>query len=79
MSDSKFYENLVAEIKSIGTDTRASDMRRFKASLIDKIWAIETGVKIREDLLKSQQKTIDEQAERIKELEQIKERLEGGE
>lgn len=49
-----FWDNLRKEIKSIGTDTRASDMRRFKAYMIDRVFAMEQGTKIRESLLSSQ-------------------------
>ena len=55
-----FFENLRNEVKSIGVDTRASDMRRFKARIIDKISAMETGTHIREELLQNNDKRIKE-------------------
>ena len=60
MSDKNesFWDNLRREIKSIGTDTRASDMRRFKAYMIDRVFAMEQGVRIRETLLKSQEQKL---------------------
>lgn len=62
-----FWDNLRREIKAIGTDTRASDMRRFKAYMIDRVFAMEQGAKIREALLKSQEEKLQaaEERERI--------------
>lgn len=60
MSDKSesFWDNLRKEIKAIGTDTRASDMRRFKAYMIDRVFAMEQGAKIREALLKTQEQKL---------------------
>lgn len=76
MSDKSesFWDNLRREIKAIGTDTRASDMRRFKAYMIDRVFAMEQGVKIREALLKSQEEKLQAAEKREKILMEAVER-----
>jgi len=71
MIEANFWDNLVNEVESISINIRASDLRRFKASLKDKIFAMKTGSEIRRKINVTLEKEIQALKEKLEKADSL--------
>ena len=80
MIGANFWDNLVNEVESISINIRASDLRRFKASLKDKIFAMKTGSEIQRKInvtLEKEIQALKEKLEKAVDVIRLHERIGG--